>query len=76
MELYIHVSLAPYTRDRMTDMVAGYHQRNERQRWLSFKYRFFDWECRQITMHLLFMTFQERDEVFDKVWRRTGDRDT
>ena len=22
-------------RDRMTDMVAGYHQRNERQRWLS-----------------------------------------
>ena len=24
-------------RDRMTDMVAGYHQRNERQRWLSWK---------------------------------------
>ena len=22
-------------RDRMTDMVAGYYQRNERQRWLS-----------------------------------------
>ena len=22
-------------KDRMTDMVAGYHQRNERQRWLS-----------------------------------------
>ena len=27
-------------RDRMTDMVAGYHQRNERQRWLSWKVSF------------------------------------
>ena len=31
-------------RDRMTDMVAGYHQRNERQRWLLEKYPFFYWE--------------------------------
>ena len=29
-------------RDRMTAMVAGYHQRNERQRWLSWKI-FFLW---------------------------------
>ena len=31
-------------RDWVTDMVAGYHQRNRKQRWLFEEYPFFDWE--------------------------------
>ena len=31
-------------RDGMTDMVAGYHQRNERKGGYLEKYPFFDWE--------------------------------